>query len=108
MYLRGDWSWKKSFVKKVGFSLLDRGIVDKIYYLDIYPNEIKQSKRIYKIDMIIDEIYNNYDDGNILLIIYFNDIIKGENLIEIKNEIKRERFQRKKRGYNKLFIYFYN
>jgi len=87
---------KKSFVKKVGFSLLDRGIVDKIYYLDIYPNEIKQSKRIYKIDMIIDEIYNNYDDGNILLIIYFNDIIKGENLIEIRNEIKRERFQRKK------------
>ena len=46
--------------------------------------------------MIIDEIYNNYDDENILLIIYFNDIIKSENLIEIRNEIKRERLQRKK------------
>ena len=89
---------KKSFVKKVGFSLLNREMVNKIYYLDIYPNEINQSKRIYKIENLIKEIYDdntNKEKEKILLIINFNDIIKGENLIEIRNEIKRERSQTK-------------
>ena len=95
---------KKCFIKKVGFSYIERDIVDKVYFLDIYPIDIKQSKKIYKIDMIIDEIYNNYDEAKILLTIYFNGIIKEENLTELKKEINKERIRRKS---NVILRYLY-
>ena len=95
---------KKCFIKKLGFSFFKRGIVNKTYYLDIYPIEIEQSQKIYKIDIIIDEINNNNKDSNILLIIYFNGILKNENLIALKNEIKRER-ERKKNNVSIKYLY---
>ena len=87
---------KNCFLKNLGFSFLEKLIVDIVYFLEIYPYEINKSKKLYKIDMIIDEIYKTYDEGKILLIIYFNSVINEENFIEIKNEIKRQRISKNK------------
>ena len=62
---------KNCFLKNLGFSFLEKLIVDIVYFLEIYPYEINTSKKLYKIDMIIDEIYKTYDEGKILLIIYY-------------------------------------
>ena len=78
----------KFFIKKIGFSLYERIPQCKVYFLEIYENEIKPNERIYKIDLVFDEIYQNNNEGIIYLIIFFNGI---NNFQEIKNEINRER-----------------
>ena len=67
---------KKSFVKKVGFSALERNIFHKVFFLEI--NKIDKYHHETKINLLIDEIYEFYDDKNIniLLILYFNEPIK--------------------------------
>ena len=70
---------KKLFSKKVGFTFCERHIVDKAYFLEIYPMEI--SNKIFKmINILINEIENIHDKENILLIIYFNGIITKKNI----------------------------
>ena len=95
---------KNCFIKNLGLSFLAKEIVDFVYFLEIYPFEMNQLKKLYKIDMILDEIYKIDIETKILLIIYFNDIINKENFKELKNEIKRQRISKNK---NILIKYIY-
>ena len=66
---------KKSFVKKVGFSVIERNIFNKAYYLEI--NLVDFSNLEMKLNILIDEIdgYCSKDTKKVLLIIYFNEPI---------------------------------
>ena len=65
---------KKSFVKKVGFSVIERSICDKAYYLEI--NLVDFSNLEMKLNILIDEIEGYCPKKpKILLIIYFNEPI---------------------------------
>ena len=75
---------KKSFAKKLGFSLYERNIVDAVYYLEIYSiNNNTQSK----INLMIDEICLYYNHNKIMIIFYFDDIIDLNKLNILKNII---------------------
>ena len=95
----------KFFVKKIGFSLYERIPKCKVYFLEIYENEIKPNERIYKIDLLFDEICQNNNEGIIYLIIFLNGI---NNLQEIKNEINLERIPNEgDLSINYLYAYSY-
>ena len=101
----------KCFLKKLGFSFYEREIVDKSYFIEIYPMEIENEKKVYqnKIDMVIDEICNNYDGDDvikILIIIYFHGIIE-DNLSELNKETKRERIPKNNNVFLK-YLYSFN
>ena len=98
---------KKLFSKKVGFTFCERHIVDKAYFLEIYPMEI--SNKIFKmINILINEIENIHDKENILLIIYFNGVITKKNINEIINEIMKEReLKNKNIKFYYLFVFTY-
>ena len=82
---------KKSFVKKVGFSCLERDIFEKVFYLEL--NTLDNYNPEMKLKMLIDEISGYYTDKKILLIIYFNELITQIN--DFKDFIHRNEMQQK-------------
>ena len=82
---------KKSFVKKVGFSCLERDIFEKVFYLEL--NSLDSYNPEMKIKMLIDEISGYYTEKKILLIIYFNELITQIN--DLKDFIHKNEMQQK-------------
>ena len=86
---------KKSFAQKVGYYLYERNIMNNIYYLELYSLYLSKEILKLKIEEIINNINNDnentgFENKNILIIIYFNFIIRGDNDIKSLEKIIRE------------------
>ena len=82
---------KKSFVKKVGFSCLERDIFEKVFYLEL--NSLDNYNPEMKVKMLIDEICGYCAEKKILIIIYFNELITQINDLKdfmLKNDLQRK------------------
>ena len=84
----------KCFVRKLGFLFNEIKSEYKVYFLEIYKNEIVQKDRKNKTDLLFDEIYQNNDESPILLIIFFKDIEDSQDL-KMTAHIKLENISRK-------------
>ncbi len=98
---------KKAFIQKVGYFLYERMVYDNVYYLELYSfNDMSKKILQYKLEeikyILKKERENNdipdFEIQKVLIIIYFNFIMKKESLKMLEQIINES---------NKNFTYIY-